>query len=93
MAKLSFLYNMNCAFEEQRWIRMASKFFDQTGKRIEPEWLRDKLQNYKVLQDPWIEKNVRHHFRQQQAQPHRALSKGTTRDGEKRNTTGSYARD
>ncbi|KAL8985813.1 MAG: hypothetical protein Q9177_004339 [Variospora cf. flavescens] len=43
--ELSFLYNMNCAFEEQRWIRMASKFFDQTGKRIEPEWLRDKLRN------------------------------------------------
>ncbi|KAI4112419.1 MAG: hypothetical protein LQ345_006430 [Seirophora villosa] len=43
--ELSFLYNMNCAFEEQRWIRMASKFFDQTGKRIDPEWLRDKLRN------------------------------------------------
>lgn len=43
--QLSFLYNMNCAFEEQRWIRMASKFFDQTGKRIEPEWLKDKLKN------------------------------------------------
>ncbi|KAI4115395.1 MAG: hypothetical protein LQ338_007868, partial [Usnochroma carphineum] len=43
--ELSFLYNMNCAFEEQRWIRMASKFFDQTGKRIEPEWLKDKLKN------------------------------------------------
>ncbi|KAL8939419.1 MAG: hypothetical protein Q9216_003363 [Gyalolechia sp. 2 TL-2023] len=43
--ELSHLYNMNCAFEEQRWIRMASKFFDQTGKRIEPEWLREKLKN------------------------------------------------
>ncbi|KAL9002153.1 MAG: hypothetical protein Q9188_004902 [Gyalolechia gomerana] len=43
--ELSYLYNMNCAFEEQRWIRMASKFFDQTGKRIEPEWLKEKLKN------------------------------------------------
>ncbi|KAL8834218.1 MAG: hypothetical protein Q9170_003849 [Blastenia crenularia] len=43
--ELSLLYNMNCAFEEQRWVRMASKFFDQTGKRIEPEWLKEKLKN------------------------------------------------
>ncbi|KAL8719789.1 MAG: hypothetical protein Q9225_003250 [Loekoesia sp. 1 TL-2023] len=43
--ELSFLYNMNCTFEEQRWIRIASKFFDQTGKRIEPEWLKEKLKN------------------------------------------------
>lgn len=34
---------MHMGFEEQRWIRMASKFFDQTGKRIEPEWLKAKL--------------------------------------------------
>ncbi|KAL8741485.1 MAG: hypothetical protein Q9184_008378, partial [Pyrenodesmia sp. 2 TL-2023] len=43
--ELSYLYNMNCAFEEQRWIRLASKFFDQTGKRVEPEWLKEKLKN------------------------------------------------
>ncbi|KAL8748900.1 MAG: hypothetical protein Q9199_008008, partial [Rusavskia elegans] len=40
---LSTLYHMHMGFEEQRWIRMASKFFDQTGKRIEPEWLKGKL--------------------------------------------------
>ncbi|KAI4139765.1 MAG: hypothetical protein L6R39_006128 [Caloplaca ligustica] len=43
--ELSFLYNMNCTFEEERWIRMASRFFDRTGKRIEPEWLKEKLKN------------------------------------------------
>ncbi|KAI4218101.1 MAG: hypothetical protein LQ349_008864 [Xanthoria aureola] len=41
--ELSTLYHMHMGFEEQRWIRMASKFFDQTGKRIEPEWLKGKL--------------------------------------------------
>ncbi|CAL8584515.1 hypothetical protein XPA_010107 [Xanthoria parietina] len=41
--ELSTLYHMHMGFEEQRWIRMASKFFDQTGKRIEPEWLKVKL--------------------------------------------------
>ncbi|KAI4096395.1 MAG: hypothetical protein LQ339_006983 [Xanthoria mediterranea] len=41
--ELSTLYHMHMGFEEQRWIRMASKFFDQTGKRIEPEWLKAKL--------------------------------------------------
>ncbi|KAL8767877.1 MAG: hypothetical protein Q9209_005769 [Squamulea sp. 1 TL-2023] len=43
--ELSTLYHMHMAFEDQRWIRMASKFFDQTGKRIAPEWLKEKLQN------------------------------------------------
>ncbi|KAL8708986.1 MAG: hypothetical protein Q9220_006195 [cf. Caloplaca sp. 1 TL-2023] len=43
--EISLLYNMNCAFEEQRWVRMASKFFDQTGKRVEPGWIREKLGN------------------------------------------------
>ncbi|KAL8782258.1 MAG: hypothetical protein Q9213_005532 [Squamulea squamosa] len=43
--EISMLYHMHMGFEEQRWIRMASKFFDQTGKRIEPEWLKEKLQN------------------------------------------------
>ncbi|KAL9597514.1 MAG: hypothetical protein Q9219_005097 [cf. Caloplaca sp. 3 TL-2023] len=43
--ELSFLYNMNCAFLEQRWVRMASKFFDHYGKRIEPEWLQEKFKN------------------------------------------------
>ncbi|KAL8808387.1 MAG: hypothetical protein Q9200_004312 [Gallowayella weberi] len=41
--ELSTLYQMHMVFEEQRWIRMASKFFDQTGKRIEPEWLKQKF--------------------------------------------------
>ncbi|KAL8732769.1 MAG: hypothetical protein Q9166_002551 [cf. Caloplaca sp. 2 TL-2023] len=46
--ELSVLYHMHMAFEEQRWIRMASKFFDQTGKRIEPNWLKEKLQNCRL---------------------------------------------
>ncbi|KAL8851505.1 MAG: hypothetical protein Q9221_003605 [Calogaya cf. arnoldii] len=41
--ELSLLYQHHMALEEQRWIHMSSKFFDQTGKRIEPEWLRRKL--------------------------------------------------
>ncbi|KAL8681123.1 MAG: hypothetical protein Q9186_002716 [Xanthomendoza sp. 1 TL-2023] len=46
--ELSTLYQMHMAFEEQRWIRMASKFFDQTGKRIEPDWLKEKLQHVRL---------------------------------------------
>ncbi|KAL8868343.1 MAG: hypothetical protein Q9174_005053 [Haloplaca sp. 1 TL-2023] len=42
---LSFLYNMKCAYDERKWGYMASKLFDQTGKRIEPEWIREKLKN------------------------------------------------
>ncbi|KAL8692083.1 MAG: hypothetical protein Q9218_002812 [Villophora microphyllina] len=45
MDDLSFLYNMKCIFEERKWVQMASKLFDQTGKRIEPEWIKAKLQH------------------------------------------------
>ncbi|KAL9582233.1 MAG: hypothetical protein Q9203_005582 [Teloschistes exilis] len=45
MDDLSYLYDMKCKFEERIWNWMASKLFDQTGKRIEPEWIKEKLQN------------------------------------------------
>jgi len=39
------LYVMNAHFEEKKWTAMASKFFDKTGKRVNPDALRGQLQN------------------------------------------------
>ncbi|KAL9577888.1 MAG: hypothetical protein Q9212_006080 [Teloschistes hypoglaucus] len=45
MNDLSYLYNTKCTFEERKWTILASKLFDKTGKRIEPEYIKEKLQN------------------------------------------------
>ncbi|KAL8799571.1 MAG: hypothetical protein Q9182_005782 [Xanthomendoza sp. 2 TL-2023] len=37
------LYQMYMGIEEERWLRMASRIFDITGKRIEIEWLKEKF--------------------------------------------------
>ncbi|KAL9039084.1 MAG: hypothetical protein Q9214_005020 [Letrouitia sp. 1 TL-2023] len=38
-------YDMLQAFEEHKWLRMVSRFFDITGKRVEPEYLAEKMKN------------------------------------------------
>ncbi|KAL9614077.1 MAG: hypothetical protein Q9167_001431 [Letrouitia subvulpina] len=38
-------YEMLEAFEEDKWLRMVSRFFDMKGKRVEPEFLAEKMKN------------------------------------------------
>ena len=39
------LYIWNARYEEKKWIELASRFFDKTGKRINPDVLKEKLKN------------------------------------------------
>ena len=41
--KLMFLHRLEEHFEEKKWIEISSKFFDRTGKRVNPIQLREKL--------------------------------------------------
>ncbi|KAI4162006.1 MAG: hypothetical protein LQ342_004318 [Letrouitia transgressa] len=38
-------YDMLQAFEENKWLRMVSRFFDMTGKRVGPDYLAEKMKN------------------------------------------------
>ena len=37
------LYRLHEHFEERKWVNVASKVFDKSGRRIDPLQLRDKL--------------------------------------------------
>lgn len=37
------LYVMNAHFEEKKWVAMSAKFYDKTGKRVNPDTLKEQL--------------------------------------------------
>ena len=39
------LYCMNARFEEKKWIAMAARFYDKTGKRVGVDILKEHLKN------------------------------------------------
>ncbi|KAL9104012.1 MAG: hypothetical protein Q9163_000990 [Psora crenata] len=45
MFQLARLYKLHAKAERLKWVDIASRFFDKTGKRISPEVLKEKLQN------------------------------------------------
>ncbi|KAL8793254.1 MAG: hypothetical protein Q9195_004191 [Heterodermia aff. obscurata] len=43
--ELRYAYDQYAKYEDQKWTQMASKIFDKTGKRIDPEVLKSKFVN------------------------------------------------
>ncbi|KAG8533488.1 uncharacterized protein KY384_002271 [Bacidia gigantensis] len=41
--QLAQLYKMHTRAERRKWLEISSRFFDQTGKRLSPEFLRETL--------------------------------------------------
>ena len=37
------LYKLHDLYEKKKWIEISSRFFDKTGKRIDPGKLQDQL--------------------------------------------------
>ena len=37
------LFRLHERYEEKKWVGIASKFFDETGKRVDPRHLEEKL--------------------------------------------------
>ncbi|KAL8747730.1 MAG: hypothetical protein Q9190_000429 [Brigantiaea leucoxantha] len=38
-------YNMLQGIEQRKWLKMTSRYFDMTGKRVDPGYLKDKMKN------------------------------------------------
>lgn len=37
------MYRLAERYEEEKWIKVASRFFDRTGKRVDPEYIAEKF--------------------------------------------------
>ena len=46
--QLMFLYDLNMRLDKKKWLTLASRLFDKTGKSIEPGLLAEKLKNCSV---------------------------------------------
>lgn len=37
------MFHLAQRYEEEKWVKVASRFFDKTGKRLDPAWIAEKL--------------------------------------------------
>jgi hypothetical protein len=44
-----FVYRLHAHFEKEKWDRIATAFFDQTGKRVSSTLLMDRLGDAKFV--------------------------------------------
>ena len=40
---MMYLYKLHDLYEGKKWTEISSKFFDKTGKRMDPEKLRKEM--------------------------------------------------
>ena len=38
-----YLYRLHDFYEDKKWVEITSKFFDQTGKQLDPRVLKESL--------------------------------------------------